>query len=72
MRKAELARKIARQAKLSEAAAADQLDRVLHQILKDLKKGRTVRLPGLGMLAPGRTQGFRFTPLKDAGGAKKR
>ncbi len=72
MKKAELARKIARQAKLSDAAAADQLDRVLHRILKELKKGRTVRLPGLGTLTPGRTPGFRFTPLKDAGGAKKR
>jgi nucleoid DNA-binding protein len=72
MRKAELARKIAQQAKLSEAAAADQLDRVLHRILKDLKRGRTVRLPGLGTLTPGRASGFRFTPLKDTGGAKKR
>lgn len=72
MNKAELARRIARQAKLTDAAAADRLDRVLHRILKELKKGRPVKLPNLGTLVPDRTAGFRFTPQKDSSGAKKR
>ncbi|MCS6952217.1 MAG: HU family DNA-binding protein [Bryobacterales bacterium] len=72
MNKAELARRIARQAKLTEAAAADRLDRVLHRILKELKKGRPVTLPDLGTLAPGRKARFRLTPQKDRSRAKQR
>jgi len=50
MTRQELARTLARQKRLSKAAAQDRVDEVVHQILKKLKTGRSVRLPGLGRL----------------------
>ncbi len=37
----------------SESEAADALDRVVENILKRLRKGECVSLPGLGKLVPG-------------------
>jgi nucleoid DNA-binding protein len=53
MNKAELATKLAEQTHLSKAEAADQLDRVVHQIVRNLRKGKPARLPGLGSFRPG-------------------
>jgi nucleoid DNA-binding protein len=60
MNKAELATKLAKQAHLSEAEAADQLDRVVHEIVLNLRKGKTARLPGLGSFRPGEKGIIRF------------
>ena len=60
MTKRELARRLAEQAHLSQAAAADQLDRVVHRILKNLRKGEPASLPGLGTFTPGRKPVFQF------------
>ncbi len=64
MRKDEIARRLARQSGVSKEAAADQLDQVVHDILKTLRRGKPAALPGLGTFLPGRTTGFRFE-LKD-------
>jgi nucleoid DNA-binding protein len=53
MKKAELTREIALQSKLSRADAADQLDRVVHEILQRVRKGQPATLPGLGTFAAG-------------------
>ena len=60
MNKADLATKLAKQTHLSEAEAADQLDRVVHEIILNLRKGKPVRLPGLGSFRPGAKWKFRF------------
>ncbi|MBM3748311.1 MAG: hypothetical protein FJW34_21205 [Acidobacteria bacterium] len=60
MRKRQLAAHLARRAHLSRPDAADQLDRVVHAILKSLRKGQAVRFPGLGVFLPGKTPTFRF------------
>lgn len=39
---------MARRAGVSQAEAADQLDRVVRQILSDLRDGKDSALPGLG------------------------
>jgi len=74
MRKEQLAAHLARRGHLSKPAAADQLDRVVNAILKSLRKGQPVRLPGLGVFLPGKTPSFRFdaenTARKPAGGAR--
>jgi DNA-binding protein HU-beta len=75
MKKQDLAARLARKARLSRAAAADQLDRVIHEILADLKKGRSVSLPGFGTFKPGRKLNFTSEPQKPKKGprrAKKR
>ena len=50
MRKHELALKLARSSGVSRARAADQLDRVVNEIVRKLRKGEPARLPGLGTL----------------------
>jgi len=60
MNKQELAARLARQSKLTKAAAADQLDSLVHEILRRLRKGQAVPLPGLGTFMPGPKVAFRF------------
>ena len=42
------------------AADADRLGRVVEDILRSLKKGKEVELPGLGRLIPGPGPSLRF------------
>jgi nucleoid DNA-binding protein len=62
MNKGELANRLARQMHRSKAAAADELDRVVHQILTSLRRGEKARLPGLGTFVPGERPAFEFDP----------
>ena len=62
MTKQQLAARLARRERLCPAAAADKLDRVIHEILHKLKKGEAVPMPGLGTFLPGKKPGFRFEP----------
>jgi nucleoid DNA-binding protein len=48
MKKPDIAKRMARESGMSEAEAADRLDRVVHQILSNLRRGRPSPLPGLG------------------------
>jgi nucleoid DNA-binding protein len=55
----------------SEPEAADDLARVVEEILKRLRKGQVVALPGLGKLVPGPKPGFHLEkPAK--GGSRGR
>ena len=62
MRKSEIARRLARHSGVSRAEAADQLDRVVNQILVNLRKGHSAHLPGLGKFTPVQTRGINFEP----------
>jgi hypothetical protein len=55
---------MARSTGLSEAEAADRLDRVVRQILCNLRRGRPASLPGLGQFKPGGDGGVVFEPRK--------
>ncbi len=70
MKKAELAAKLAEQTHLSEAEAADQLDRVVHAIVRNLRKGKPARLPGLGSFRPGENGVIRFEAESHPGGKR--
>jgi nucleoid DNA-binding protein len=70
MKKSELARRLARTAGVSQAEAADELDRVVHQILSELRKGKSAPLPGLGQFLPGPKGAFHFQ--KDPRGRRGR
>jgi nucleoid DNA-binding protein len=70
MTKNDLARRLAKQSRLPKAVAADQLDRVVHDILKNLRQGKPVSLPGLGTFTPGRKPGFRFDSQDAERGAR--
>lgn len=66
MTKKELADMLAARAQLSRAAAADELDRLVARILKELRKGQPVSLPGIGILAPGGKRGIQLLPAPRA------
>ena len=65
MDKDDLAGKLARRTGSSKAAAADEVDRVVHQILAKLRRGERAPLPGLGTFLPGSNPGFEFETKKD-------
>jgi nucleoid DNA-binding protein len=54
MTREEIAARLARGARISTAEAADELDRLVHRILVQLRQGKPVTLPGLGKLKLGR------------------
>jgi len=56
MKHEELARELAKEAGLPKAAAQDQIEELVGRIVKKLRRGRPVSLPGLGKLVacPGR------------------
>jgi Bacterial DNA-binding protein len=60
MRKTQLARQLARQSGVTKAEAADRLDRVVHQIVSKLRKGRVATLPGLGQFLPAKAPGEKW------------
>ena len=60
MKKEDLATRLAKQAGVSQAEAADQLDHVVTQIIANLKKGAAAPLPGLGKFTPGPRWDFEF------------
>jgi nucleoid DNA-binding protein len=65
MNKSEIAKRLARRAGVSNAEAADQLDRVVHDILSRLRRGQPAKLPGLGKFLPGGKREFEFETGKD-------
>jgi nucleoid DNA-binding protein len=72
MKSTEFTKRLAKQSKLSQAAAADQLSQVVHEILVKVRKGRPASLPGLGTFRPGQEVNFGFepSPRKPKGGAR--
>ena len=62
MKKEDLTNEIARCSKISRAAAADQLDRMVGEILQRVRRGEPAEIPGLGILRPG--EEVVFEPAK--------
>jgi len=60
MRKEQLARRLAKESRISTAAAADQLDRMVSDILRRVRSGQSAALPGFGTFRPGRSPQFQF------------
>ncbi|HSW50750.1 MAG TPA: HU family DNA-binding protein [Bryobacteraceae bacterium] len=64
MKKQDITERLARKARLPRAVAADRLDRLIHDILAELKRGHPVSLPGLGTFTPGKKVNFQFDMTK--------
>ena len=60
MKKEQLAQRLAKESRITPAAAADQVDRILNDILKRVRKGQSASLPGLGTFPPGPHEKFEF------------
>ena len=71
MKKEQLARRLAKESHISTAAAADQLDRVLHDILKRVRSGESAPFPGLGTFHPDRKNAFQFDVTAQARTARR-
>ena len=71
MKKLDLAARLARKARTSKAVAADRLDRIVHDIIAELKKGNPVALPGLGTFTPGKKLDFQFDKSKAPDGPRR-
>lgn len=46
-------RQLAKNSSVTPAKAADQVDQVVHRLLRKLRKGKAAPLPGVGILTPG-------------------
>ena len=51
MKREKLAQAVARETHVGRAEASDQVDELVHKILRALRRGEAVELPGLGKLA---------------------
>ena len=71
MRKPEIAKRMARQSGVSSAEAADQLDRVVNQILSKLRQGKPAPFPGLGQFTPGPKGAYQFKKEGPGGQGRK-
>ena len=60
MKNRELTQRLARKAGIPSAAAADQVDRVVTEIIENIRNGESVKLPGLGTFVAGDKPYFRF------------
>lgn len=63
---------ILRDAGKAEGEAADELARAVEAILRRLKRGEPVSLPGVGRLVPGRGRQVRLEPAGKQGGRRGR
>jgi nucleoid DNA-binding protein len=64
MKKPQIAKRLAKRSGVSRAEAADQLDRMVNDILSHLRNGHPVPIPGLGTFMPGRIWEFQFEKSK--------
>jgi nucleoid DNA-binding protein len=64
MKKEQVARRLAKESHLTTGAAADQVDRILNNLFKRVRQGKSVSLPGLGTFRSGRDQDFQFDKPK--------
>lgn len=60
MKKEQLAKQLAKETRITDAAAADQVDAILNAILKRVRKGQSASLPGLGTFVAGQKEEFQF------------
>jgi nucleoid DNA-binding protein len=62
MKMPDIARSMARRAGVTHAEGADQLDRVVHQMLANLRRGKPAPLPGLGFFTRDASGKIDFQP----------
>jgi nucleoid DNA-binding protein len=67
MKKQDIANRLARRSGVTRAEAADQLDRVVHRILTNLKRGQSAPLPGLGTFTVKPDGGIEFESEEKGG-----
>ena len=69
MKQSALIRRLARATGVTPAAAADQLDHIVAQIVGRLRRGQTAKIPGLGAFPAGDRSHFDFSKSAKSGKA---
>jgi len=67
MKQSALIRRLARATGVTPAAAADQLDQMVAQIVTRLRRGQAAKIPGLGAFPPGNRSHFDFSKSAKSG-----
>jgi nucleoid DNA-binding protein len=62
MQQRQLIRRLARKSKVSEAVAADSIDKVVHAIVSRLRRKQVAEVPGIAKLQPKRNGGIAVNP----------
>ncbi len=52
IKREDLARALAERSRLTQGEAQDELDRLVHGIVRSLRRGRAAEMPGIGRLTP--------------------
>ena len=60
MKKGQITRQLAKESRVSTVVAADQVDRIVSDLLMRVRKGEPASLPGLGTFQSGTQQDFQF------------
>ena len=71
MKKPDIAKRLARRTGVSQAEAADRLDRTVQQILANIRDGKETPLPGLGKFVGGPHGRIAFEPEKRKRGGRR-
>ncbi len=71
MEKKDLAKRYAQRTGATPAQAADQIDRVIHDLLRRLRSGEPASLPGFGTLLPNDNTDLKFDQTRTARKASK-
>jgi nucleoid DNA-binding protein len=65
-------RQLAKRSSVTQAEAADQIDRYIHEVLQKLRKGQRVPVPGVGVISPGRNSQMMKEPNATASKRNRR
>jgi hypothetical protein len=60
MKKEQLAKRLAKESHIATAVAADQVDRIVSDLLVRVRRGEAASLPGLGTFQSGSKEEFQF------------
>ena len=60
MKKEQIKRRLAKESRVSPVVAADQVDRIVNDLLLRVRKGESASLPGLGTFQSGSHGDFQF------------
>jgi nucleoid DNA-binding protein len=71
MNKHDLVKFVAARDDVPHATAADHVDNAIHQILRQLRKGASVSLPGVGTLKPNSSSRIELSPPRNRSGKKR-
>jgi nucleoid DNA-binding protein len=72
VKKNDLTKQYARRAGMTQAQAADEIDRVIHDFMKRVRNGEPASLPGFGTFFPNQDAEFPLEQVRDRAKRERR